>query len=228
MSDATQEVKQFAPGEKEAYDEVIASRTRELIFDLDDVRPSFTRFPQGYEVVHKAVNEMPYYGAGTDQVPNPNPKLDAFCARVISTIVYSFALRINEVGFRDEVPGDIDLHSVDLSAANDAPVEGAPVAPDDEGIRRSYMDNAPELDEVDDEGNSEDENADRPRENPPRRPRVTDRDVARHGDHADQRAIDEQHAQSREADREIAEHDLEQVLKINSIIVNFGTEKLSS
>lgn len=141
-------------------------------------------YPRAYEYTRDAYREMPYTGEGVTET-KPNPKLDAFCARRIADIMYSFALRINAVKFEDDSPEAIRMENVDLSAANEVSPEDPPPA-DDAAIRESFMGNTG----------------------------ISDRDIARIGDQGDQNAIDAAHAQSRETDRAIQNEAAEQVAAI--------------
>ncbi|PIQ76664.1 hypothetical protein COU78_05215 [Candidatus Peregrinibacteria bacterium CG10_big_fil_rev_8_21_14_0_10_49_24] len=184
MSDKEPAYKTFAPTEKELYEEFVDKNTAETLENLDAMRPALKMYPQGYHLVRDALYEMPYVGEG-GTAPKSNEKFDAFYARRIADILYSFALRIRAVGFEDDSPEILSMQNVDLSAAHDVSPE-APPEPDNEAIRESFMDNSG----------------------------ITDTDIAAHGDRADQRAIDEQHAQSRHTDREIASQEAEEVAAI--------------
>ncbi|HLD32113.1 MAG TPA: hypothetical protein VJB10_00835 [Candidatus Peribacteraceae bacterium] len=174
-------LKQFAPTEREFYDEYVGKNTANALDDLEALRPSLTMYPQAYHLTRDAYYELPYAGEGVTE-KKPNPKLDALCARRIADIMFSFARRINAVGFKDDSLEAIRFEHVDLSAAHDVSPE-APPPPDDAAIRESFM------------GGSN----------------VTDRDIAAHGDLGDQRAIDAQLERSQEADSGIAAEVLEEV-----------------
>ena len=174
-------LKQFAPTEREFYDEYVDQNTANTLDDLEAIRPSLTMYPQAYSVTRDAWYGLPYVGEG-GTAQKPNEKFDALYARRIADIMFSFARRINAVGFKDDSPEAIRFENVDLSAAQDVSPE-APPPPDDAAIRESFM------------GGSN----------------VTDRDIAAHGDLGNQRAIDAQHERSQEADSGIAAGVLEEV-----------------
>lgn len=184
MSDLPQEYKTFAPTEREFYEELVDTNTAETLEGLDAIRSSLRMYPQAYHLVRDAFYEMPYVGEG-GTASKPNEKLDAFYARRIADIMYSFAQRIHTVGFEDDSPEAVRFQNVDLSAAEDVSPEDPP-KPDDAGIRESFMGNTG----------------------------ITDRDIAARGDRGDQNAIDAQHAQSRDADREIATQEAQEVAAI--------------
>ena len=183
MPDEEPKIKEFLQMERESYDEQVGLNTANTLQGLDEIRPTLTMYPRAYEYTRDAYREMPYVRDG-GEATKPNPKFDAFYARRLADIMYSFALRINAVKFSDETEDTIRLQNVDLSHANDVP--DTPERATDEAIRQSFMD---------DSG-------------------TTDRDVARHGDRADQSAIDAAHAESRATDRAIRSEAAQQVAEI--------------
>jgi len=137
MSDAPPTIKEFATGEVGFYGEFVDDHTANTLANLDAVRPTLTMYPEAYGLTRGAFYELPFTGEG-GIAKTPNAKLDAFCARRIADIMFSFARRINEVGFKDDSPEVLRFENVDLSAAMDISPEAPPEA-DDAAIRESFM-----------------------------------------------------------------------------------------
>jgi len=129
----------FQSTEKEFYLEQVDTNTADILSELEHLRPSLTTYPQSFRMVADAVKSFPF-------VDNNN-KFDAFYAKRLAMIIYTFAKTINDIGFSDETDPHLELQEVDLSAAKKSSPD-VPAEIDDTAVRESFMDSGVSDEEV--------------------------------------------------------------------------------